>query len=240
MNGRRSSMPMVRLPRMRNGAWPRVTTRSRNGSLTGAPWSRWPWWAARDGPHHDVVVAEGGAAQHAEQPLDQGRVAAVVGVEGEQGLRAVPGPEVGDDVAAAEGVDRLLGVADQHQRHAAGEGALDDLPLDRVGVLELVDHDDRPAPAHPVAGRRVLGLEGDGEPGQQVVEAEDPQQPLAPLELAQHVVGERAAHAGRGARPAGRRAASVVRGLPTTSCASPSACARVSSGLSFASPNRWR
>ena len=52
----------------------------------------------------------------------------------------VAGPEVGDDVAAAEGVDRLLGVADQHQRDLAGEGPLDDLPLHRVGVLELVDH----------------------------------------------------------------------------------------------------
>ena len=35
------------------------------------------------------------------------------------------GLEVGDDVAAAERVDRLLGVADQHQGGVAGEGALD-------------------------------------------------------------------------------------------------------------------
>ena len=114
----------------------------------------------------------------------RGRVAAVVGVEGEQRVGPVAGPQVGDDVAAAEGVDRLLGVADQHQRHPADERALDHLPLHRVGVLELVDHDDRPAPAHPVAGRRVVGLERDREPGQQVVEAEDAEQPLAPLELA--------------------------------------------------------
>ena len=55
----------------------------------------------------------------------------------------VGGREVGVDVGAAEGVDRLLGVADQDERRlAVAEGALDDLPLDRVGVLELVDQDD--------------------------------------------------------------------------------------------------
>ena len=53
---------------------------------------------------------------------------------------ALGGPQVGDDVAAAEGVDRLLGVADQDHGGVADEGALDHLPLHRVGVLELVDH----------------------------------------------------------------------------------------------------
>ena len=53
--------------------------------------------------------------------------------------------QVGDDVAAAERVDRLLRVADQDQRGVPAEGAVDHLPLHRIGVLELVDHHDRPA-----------------------------------------------------------------------------------------------
>ncbi len=57
--------------------------------------------------------------------------------------------QVGDDVAAAERVDGLLRVADQDQRGAAAERAVDHLPLHRVGVLELVDHHDRPALVHP-------------------------------------------------------------------------------------------
>ena len=63
--------------------------------------------------------------------------------------------QVGVDVAAAEGVDRLLGVADQDHRGVPGERPLQDLPLHRVGVLEFVDQHDRPARPHPVAGRRI-------------------------------------------------------------------------------------
>ena len=55
------------------------------------------------------------------------------------------GLQVGDDVGAAERVDRLLGVADQHQRGVAVEGAAQDRPLHGIGVLELVDQH------HPVA-----------------------------------------------------------------------------------------
>ena len=51
--------------------------------------------------------------------------------------------QVGVDVGAAEGVDRLLGIADEDERHAAlAERAAHDVPLDRVGVLELVDEHD--------------------------------------------------------------------------------------------------
>jgi len=70
--------------------------------------------------------------------------------------------EVGVHIGAAEGIDRLFGVADQHQpgatstgtavidRRAGSEGLLYDLPLDRVGVLELVRPGQRVAP-----GRRA-------------------------------------------------------------------------------------
>ena len=59
-------------------------------------------------------------------------VACVAGLAG--------GGEVGVDVGAPEGVDGLLGIADQHQGGAAlAEGHAHDVPLDRIGVLELVD-----------------------------------------------------------------------------------------------------
>ena len=59
--------------------------------------------------------------------------------------------EVGDHVAAAEGVDGLLGVADQHHRRVAAERPVEHLPLHGVGVLELVDQHDLPALPHPLA-----------------------------------------------------------------------------------------
>ena len=180
------------------------------------------------------VVAEGRAAEHGRAAASTSgaslrqlvsRVSSCVG--------ALAGAEVGDDVAAAERVDGLLRVADQHQRGLADEGALDDLPLDRVGVLELVDHHDRPAPAHPVAGGCVVGLERDGQPAEQVVEAQDAEQALAPLEL----LAARRRRTRGGRRPpvsaGGSTGVSRVRGLRTTSRASPSAWARVSSGVSF-------
>ena len=53
--------------------------------------------------------------------------------------------EVAVDVAAAEGVDRLLGIADQDQRaRRIAIQALEDRPLARVGVLEFVDQRRRP------------------------------------------------------------------------------------------------
>ena len=68
---------------------------------------------------------------------------------------AVPrGLQVGDDVGAAERVDRLLGVADQHQRGVAVEGAAQDRPLHRVGVLELVDQHHPVARPQPAPRRR--------------------------------------------------------------------------------------
>jgi len=95
----------------------------------------------------DLVVAEAGAAEHGVQRGDEVLVAAPVGGQCLLVARLARGREVGVDVGAAEGVDRLLGIADQHQGalsravvlEVLGEGAADDVPLDRVGVLELVD-----------------------------------------------------------------------------------------------------
>ena len=162
----------------------------------------------------DPRVAQLGAAAQLLQRVDQGRVAAPVGGQGPAGRSRPGGLEVGDDVAAAEGVDRLLGVTDQDQRRVAGEGAVEHLPLHRVGVLELVDEDDLPALAHPLAGRCVVVLERVGEPAEQVVVRQDAAAVLAPLDLVAHRLGEvdlgprrapRLGVAAARARPAGRR-----------------------------------
>ena len=121
--------------------------------------------------------------------LDEGTVAAPVGVEGAY-VAPLGGGEVGGDVAAAEGVDGLLGVADQHQRAGAVEGPVEHVPLHRVGVLELVDHDDRPPVAHPLPRRCVVVGECLGQPAEQVVEAQHAEPALAALELVQHLGGE--------------------------------------------------
>ena len=102
--------------------------------------------AGRRGPHR---AARPGAAR-------PGRRRCASWCRGWPGRGGRRGREVGDDVAAAERVDRLLGVADQHHRGVTGEGAVEHLPLLGVGVLELVDQHDPPALAHPLAGRCVV------------------------------------------------------------------------------------
>ena len=65
-------------------------------------------------------------------------------------LGVADGLQVGVDVGAAEAIDRLLGVADGDQP-LVGEGRVEDVPLQPVGVLELVDEHQR------VARRQLLG-----------------------------------------------------------------------------------
>jgi hypothetical protein len=60
--------------------------------------------------------------------------------------------QIGEDVRAAESVDRLLGVADQDQCGVVVKGPPQDLPLDGIGVLKLIDHDDAVAPPEPLRG----------------------------------------------------------------------------------------
>ena len=156
-----------------------------------------------DRPDEDLRVSELGALEQRGEPVDEGGVAAVV--RGERGApgRGAGGREVGDDVAAAERVDRLLRVADEDHRRVAGEGAVEDLPLHRVGVLELVDEHHPPALPHPAAGRRRLVGQRVGELAQQVVVAEDAEPSLAPVELGPHRSRER--HPPPGGGVPGRR-----------------------------------
>jgi hypothetical protein len=99
--------------------------------------------------HDDPWISELRAAQHRLEPLDEHRITAPVLTQRHAHARGFGGLEVGDDVAAPERVDRLFGVADQNQRGAIGERPVDHLPLHGVGVLELVDHHDRPPLVHP-------------------------------------------------------------------------------------------
>ena len=158
-----------------------------------------------DGVDGDVGVAELGAAEEPVESPHQRRVAAVVGVERAPVAGGAGGLEVGRHVAAAEGVDRLLGVADEDHRRDAGEGAVEDRPLDRVGVLELVDEHDLPAAAHPVAGGAVGVLERGRELAEQVVVGEDAEPPLAACDLVSD--GAREPH------PPGGHARRLVGGL---------------------------
>ena len=144
-----------------------------------------------DVAHDDVGVPEFGAAPHRVQAVDEHLVAAPVHPEREPPiLGGVRGLEVGDDVAATERVDGLLRVADQNHRRVTAERPVDDLPLHGVGVLELVDHHDRPALPHPVPRRRLFALKGFGEPAQQVVVAKHAHPPLAVLQFGDDLVGE--------------------------------------------------
>ena len=190
---RRSRSSESRCSRTAPGARPAAGT----GRRTGRPRA-----ASRDVRldvvHDDPRVAELRAAQHRLQAVHQRGVAAPVLAEGLSLAGGLRGLEVRDDVAAAERVDGLLRVADQDQRRAAGERAVDHLPLHRVGVLELVDHHDRPSLMHPQLRGRVVGLQRVGQPGEQVVVAEDAEPALADFQFGQNVFRE--VDADRGAR----------------------------------------
>ena len=104
--------------------------------------------------------------------------------------------EVGVDVGAAEGVDRLLGVADEDERDAAlAERAAHDVPLDRVGVLELVDEHDAVALSQARGrGFAARALERVVEAGEEVVVGHDRHLALAGVELVAGGERQPAAH----------------------------------------------
>ena len=104
-----------------------------------------------DRVHDDAGVAERGAGQDRGEPVEHGRVGAPVAVQRLRG-RVGAGAQVGGDVGAAEPVDRLLRVADEHEGAVPVERGPQDVPLHRVGVLELVDHDDAVPRADPLRG----------------------------------------------------------------------------------------
>ena len=133
--------------------------------MTGAPKSRDSWWWASTGRTTMSGSPSSAPPSSTSRASTSARSDRRLTLEGPLVGGGAAGLQVGDDVAAAEGVDRLLGVADQHHRGVAGEGAVEHLPLHRVGVLELVDQHEAPALAHPRAGRGVVVEQRVGEPG---------------------------------------------------------------------------
>ena len=101
----------------------------------------------------DVGMTELGAVEEQAEGVEQLSIGAVIGAQ-RRPLGAAHGVEVGVHVGAAEAEDRLLRIADGDQA-VAGEGAVEDLPLQPVGVLELVDEDEPVAARR--AGRRAAG-----------------------------------------------------------------------------------
>ena len=91
----------------------------------------------------------------ASSPRSSVRVAAPVLRERRAVIGRLAGREVGVHVRAAEGVDGLLRIADQDERRVAVEREPQDVPLHRVGVLELVDEHDPVAAAQPRRGGRA-------------------------------------------------------------------------------------
>ena len=133
----------------------------------------------------DAGIAQRGAGQDRCEPVEHGRVGAPVAVQ-RLGRRDRTGAQVRGDVGAAEPVDGLLRVADEHEGAVPVERGPQDVPLDRVGVLELVDHDDAVPGADPLrgGGSRLRVGQRVAQEHQQVVVVEHAQRALAPQQLA--------------------------------------------------------
>ncbi len=146
--------------------------------------------------HDDLRITESGSPQDHLQALNQIAVATPVGRERPLHTCGFRSLEIGDDVSAAERVDGLLRIPDEDQRRAARECTIDHLPLHGVGVLEFVDHDDRPPLMHLQLRRRVVSCERIGKPGEQVVVAKDPPLPFTGVHLSKNTFREADAYRG--------------------------------------------
>jgi len=112
------------------------------------------------GGHVQAGAHQAGPHQGIE-PRHQGLAGAAVFGEAVAGAGRRRRLAIGGQFAAAEAVDRLLGIAHHHQqvlRAGAGEGLLQDAPLDRVGVLEFIDQGGAVALGHGRQQRRLTAL----------------------------------------------------------------------------------
>ena len=222
MSAATSRATSVRAPR--SSASPRPLHASPSRASTPQPQRRVDRRSGQ--PRHRVGRLDRRARRSAASPsaappntvpsaAQQPGVAAPVAGERGVGVGVPGGVQVADDVRAAERVDRLLRVADQHQRQCPGS-ARRMLPLHRVGVLELVDQH------HPVPGPQPLAAAAADGVGQRVVQPGD-----------QVVVGVQAARAAcaappRRAPPSRTRGASAAAPVgagaaPSRACGSPTA-----------------
>ena len=131
-------------------------TRTRTGATTSclSPGAAQPPLLvfSSDPAYGDSLVTESGVTEQHIKRVDQRLVTAPIDGETPDLVGLLDGVEIAEDVRAAEGVDRLLGVADQDQRGVSVERAVQDFPLNRVGVLELVHHDDAVALPETIGG----------------------------------------------------------------------------------------
>ena len=160
-----------------------------------------------DRQEFDPGVAERRALEEMSEGLEQRPVGTPVRSEREpRRAGLVRGLEVGVHVRAAERVDRLLGVGDQDEGRivtGTSEQSREDLPLHRVGVLELVDERDAETAAQSGKGVRALDQRVT-EPGQHVVERERASNTSPPMDLRDSAVEEATQSSG------GRRRLGVV------------------------------
>ena len=179
-----------------------ATTRTRSAAARGLACSRGATWASPARTVRYRICGSPSAAPANSASYAARRSWSLRQLRSSVAVAAPRGRvEVGVHVGAAERVDRLLRVADQHERRGAvAERPLDDLPLRRVGVLELVDHHDGEPLAQPGArGRAADRVAQRGrQPRQEVVVREQPLAALAPLDLAAHGHGQPLAQAGDG------------------------------------------
>ncbi len=182
-------------------ARPADATRSRSGVSTGAPRSRLPGCAASTGCTTIRGSPSAAPANTVSSASSSGRVAAPVAGQRGVAVGGLGGVEVADDVGAAEGVDRLLRVADQDQRGVPVEGARAGSPTAPgrcPGTRRPAPPGSGPAAAAAAPARRVG--EGVGKPGEHVVVGVDAPRPLAPRHLGPHRRGEAVPHLGGAAR----------------------------------------
>jgi hypothetical protein len=97
---------------------------------------------SRDRAYQDSLVTKSGTAEQHIQRRHQCPITASIEGETHHLVGLLHGIEVAEDVCAPKSVDCLLRVADQDQCGVPVERAAENLPLDRVSVLELVHHDD--------------------------------------------------------------------------------------------------
>ena len=127
--------------------------------------------------------------------LEQTFVAAPIHVKGPLRLHDLARLEVGVYVSTTEGVNGLLGVADEDQgRSTAAERLVHDVPLHRIGVLEFIDQDDVVAVAKSRARcSSALGVDQRvAQPHEDVVVGQDLQVALPSIHLRPDRVGETA------------------------------------------------
>ena len=141
----------------------------------------------RDLAHHDPRVAELGVAHHRLQAVDERGVAAPVGAQRLPLARGVGRVQIGDDVAAAERIDRLL-----RDRRS---GSPCECPLNARSITcHCTGSVSWNSSTMTIDQRRCMRARAGesaassafGEPGQQVVVVQDAELALALLQLRAH------------------------------------------------------